>query len=392
MNIYIVNNTSLFNLDLIIEKIKKSYPCIEVSFIDDKNSSSMDIDYHLSLLLIFFEDGKLSRFHQNEITKFKNTNSDHGTIIPIACGTNSYIEGDLSGIKSLDIKDNNTEENLIRRIGAYLGLQIIPKENQIFISYRVTDGKDIAKQLSNHLKKIGFKVWYDEDRDEDNEGNLKCGEDVQKTIVEAVSSSNLVLLIDTPKAYLSQWVNKEVDYANANLVPVIPLCIKEDDGDKKKGTCFRQLKSLFRYIDSDDSLANINKITEEVLEFLASVFRRKREIPQRVKTKFTKKGYSWKDIDIRKLLYESEKKKKFSLCRILSHCPLYEGVHNLSLSNYTQLVSESDVRHNANVLIYDGPLLTKDEEKLIYKENDEAYKSGIILLHHEQVEEFLDEW
>lgn len=390
MNIFIINNTNFFEIKDITNRIESDFRDIDLIFIEKKNGPIEEKLYESSLLLIFFENEELSDFYNHEIERFKSCNSINATIIPIACGDTPYLKGDLAGIKSLSINEEKSVDNLVRRIGAYLGLLIVPKENQIFISYRVKDGRKIAENLSDHLRQIGLNVWRDENRDEDNEGYLVCGTKVQDEIKKAVMDSNLVVLIDTPEASFSKWVNTEIDYANASLVPVIPLCIR-DESDKNKGTRFRKLKSLMRYLESDPSLSNIDQVTEDIMEFLANVFKRKREVPQRVQSKFVDRGYSWKDIDSKRLLYESGKQKKFQLKKILSHCPIYEGVHDPILNHYHEAILQFPVRYNDNLLIYDGPLLTEDEVKYILKQNVDVRNSGIVLLHHEQIEEYLND-
>lgn len=389
MKIFVVDCTDGSKSKLSVEGLNKKYPEVDFFWITDPKPLPEMVFGNNSILIIYFDTKSIGDAEKSAIQQYKNYFEKFAIVLPIACGVDFALEGELAGIKSLSFKDEKSQENLERRVGAYLGLITIPKDNQIFISYKASDGKVIAAKISSYLTDFGFKVWRDEDRDEDNEGNLICGQDAQENISKALLSSNLVLLIDTAETPSSKWINIEIDLATANLVPIIPLCIRKKD-EKAKGSHIRKLRSLNRYIESDETLAFLPQITEEILSFLANVYKRKREVPIYVQRKFFTLGYSWNELEAKRLLYESKKKRRLSLRKILSHFPIYEGIHDIMLNNYIAIVGNSKARYNDHLFIYDGMILTEFEIDEIKKENTSVELTNIILLHHEQIEGYLE--
>lgn len=390
MKILILNNDcNEEQITSIVALLRAEYSELSFEKINPTIFDTTQFDIN-SILLICFINDSINKQILSVAMKFQERFDKNAVIIPISFGEKKYISNEpLSNIKSHSINQKSWKKNLANRVGAFLGLKILPKDNQIFISYRVTDGKDIAIALSSILQYLGFKVWRDDDRDEDHEGNLIIGLDVQEQINKAIIQSNLVLLLDTPEADYSKWVHHEIDYAHAHLVPVLPLCIRNDG---KKGSHFRKLQTLNRYSQSDDQLNNFDEIIDDIFKLLADVYKRKKNVPFEVANKFRDKGYTWSTLDKVKLLFESKKARKFKDWRtLLSHCPLYDGIHNTFINNFITYTRGLNVRHNENVFIYDGKPSSENEIDEILNEIPDIASSNIIILHHEQIEEFLDQ-
>ena len=372
-----------------VQEFSRRFSEIEIIDLNFPEDFNQRIKFETSILVIFFDCPDLGVDETALINDFLAYFGQSATAVPVACGDASHLNGRLAGIKALSMGEENALENLLRRVGAFLGLAVIPKDHQIFISYRATDGKTIADNLSRLLRAYGFRVWIDEARDEDNEGNLTCGIDVQDGIRNALSRSSLVVLIDTPDAPNSQWVSEEITFAHANLVPIIPVCIRSN-GSGLKGSHFRSLASMQRYVSSDSGLSNSDEVLSEVQGFLKDIYLRKREIPRKVQEKFVSWKYSWQPVPTRRLIFESLKSGRMLKKTVLSHCPLYEGLHVFVAKNYLDIILRDNHKHNYKLLIYDGQLL-REKEKSDFLVEAHLGEENICVVHHEEVGEFLGE-
>ena len=88
---------------------------------------------------------------------------------------------------------------------------------QVFISYSHTDGK-YAHRLAKELKTRGIDVWIDD--------RIDYGDQWPRVIQDNLSASRIVLVIMTPNAYDSMWVQNEVSYAQGNDKVIFPVLLE----------------------------------------------------------------------------------------------------------------------------------------------------------------------
>ena len=92
---------------------------------------------------------------------------------------------------------------------------------QIFISYAPPD-RGIAREIGEHLREIGLRVWFDE-------WEIAFGDSLVEKINAGIQSSNLLLVLLSPEAVESQWVqrewttalSREMDYRAINVIPAV---------------------------------------------------------------------------------------------------------------------------------------------------------------------------
>lgn len=89
--------------------------------------------------------------------------------------------------------------------------------NHVFISYSRSDTK-YAQNITQHLRAAGLEIWID--------SNIEYGERWFKSIVKAVEESSCVLVIMTPQAERSEWVEKEILLAIKYKKPLFPILLK----------------------------------------------------------------------------------------------------------------------------------------------------------------------
>ena len=89
--------------------------------------------------------------------------------------------------------------------------------NHIFISYSRQD-QDYVRQLEDELRRRGFDPWVD--------ARIDSGERWWRTIVQQIRSCAAFVVVMTPEAEESHWVEKEVMLALEEGKPIFPLLLR----------------------------------------------------------------------------------------------------------------------------------------------------------------------
>ncbi|GEM_PF-1984026 len=90
----------------------------------------------------------------------------------------------------------------------------------VFISYSRRDS-GYAGQLREHLAQSGFQMWID--------SQIEHGDQWFNQIHEAIKTSAAFLVIMTPDAENSEWVQKEILLAKRYKKPIFPLLLNGDE-------------------------------------------------------------------------------------------------------------------------------------------------------------------
>jgi len=278
---------------------------------------------------------------------------------------------------------------LVHRAGCMLGLRMQGRDSKVFISYRATDGKAIADQLYARFLSVGHSPYQDEAKEFDGDTKILPGEAVQQQIDAALADASLVLLLDTPSAPASVWIKHEVDTADAQLLPILPVCFREAS-DSKKGPRFRSLLALQRWVPMDlPDPASKTPLTDDQLDeivtaaemYQCEIFQRKCRVPFIVEKQFVSQGFDWKEVDKRLLMFESLKRASVRLkTTVLSHCSIFDQIHGPAVERFRKYLKDTG-RSNYSLFIYDGDLLSQVEiEDIVRNETEE-----LIILHHQEL-------
>jgi len=92
-------------------------------------------------------------------------------------------------------------------------------KHAVFISYSRKD-IDVAHQLAQDLEKAGFEAWWDI-------SDLKGGDAWIRTIQAALKASKYFIVVLSPDAVESEWVEKEYTYAIGLGLRIIPILYKK---------------------------------------------------------------------------------------------------------------------------------------------------------------------
>jgi formylglycine-generating enzyme required for sulfatase activity len=98
------------------------------------------------------------------------------------------------------------------------------KVKQVFISHATAADGEFAQRLAGDLRRLGVKVWIAPE-------SIRTGESWVKAIERGLRESSHVVIVLTPAALESKWVEKETDVAIARerrgQIEIIPLSVEE---------------------------------------------------------------------------------------------------------------------------------------------------------------------
>jgi hypothetical protein len=350
------------------------------------------------LLIVIYDTSNFPDAGNNYIADYLGKRDGKGLLLPVAIDPALRRPPNAAGAFKafeFDAAASGLDGRLVRRVGAMLGLRVQQRDNLIFISYRASDGTAIAQQIEERLISLGYSVWRDEAKEIDGETTILPGSDVQQQIDQGLDRASIVLMLDTPDAPHSHWIKHEVDTANAQLLPILPLCLRTK-ADPKKGPRFRSLFDLQRWVSlllqeprptpplTDDDLIHI---VGEMEIYLCEIFQRKCRVPFIVEKEFVSRNYSWQFLDRRLLMAESIRKSARIATRVFSHCSVFDQVHGAALDAFVAFLKRTG-RPNYALYIYDGELIPEPELKEIIDRTppDDA----VVILHHQELAALID--
>jgi hypothetical protein len=372
---------------------------VKVKVISASSSSSWPAEASWDDLLVVVYNGKDFPAAGNSfIARYLKDRSQSATVLPIAIDRATRKPPEAAAeFKALeyDAAAKGPTGRLVNRIGGMLGLRVQNRESKIFISYRATDGTAIANQLHDHLISLGHNAFLDEAKEIDGETRVVPGSRIQNQIDEALGQSNFVLLIDTPSAPDSKWIMHEVETAESLLLPILPVCFREKR-DPKQGPRFRSLLALQRWVQlerpgaKDDpplSTDQLDRIVSEVEEYLCEIFKRKCRVPFIVEKEFVSRGFAWRVLDQRLLMFTSSKSSGWRVnTRVLSHCSIFDPNYSPAIRRFAEFL-RATVRCNYSLFLYDGDLLPEIQlREIVEKNRDEP----LIILHHQELAALID--
>ena len=285
-----------------------------------------------------------------------------GFVIPIAClAAPNQPPPPIASLKSYRWGvTREREEEILRDLGIKLGLALKPGNHEIFISYRSSDGREIADDLRRRLKAASFEPWLDE-----SEGNLPPGVEVQERILEQVSKSSMVLVVDTPDVRGSGWMRDEINRAINRHVPVVPIVT----GPEATGSRFIALRGLGRHARVKPHGPDRQPLTDdewqlaqdEMEGILLSAYLRAMRTSFRAGRAFERNGYSWITVDKALRTFEARRPTPtLADTVVLSHCLVEDVTFVRGLRAYAEYLVRfpriAEVTHKLCIYDRDSPL------------------------------------
>jgi hypothetical protein len=127
-------------------------------------------------------------------------------LVPTILNYTSQIPQALRGVNAMarDAADPDFELVAARLLEE---LRLLRSRRLVFISYKRSESKAVAQQLFRAFDARSFDVFLDT-------RSVQGGKAFQDVLWDRMSDSDLIVLLDSPKALDSKWVDKEVSRAN----------------------------------------------------------------------------------------------------------------------------------------------------------------------------------
>ena len=129
---------------------------------------------------------------------------------------------------------------------------------KVFLSYSHKDG-DLAKKIAYALENEGLEVW-------DAETEILPGDNFAEKISEALKASDAMVVLLTPEALDSKWIQWEIQYALGNKSynhRVIPVLVGSEENISLESIpwILRKLQ-MIRLSKPEQADEEISQITE----------------------------------------------------------------------------------------------------------------------------------
>lgn len=102
-----------------------------------------------------------------------------------------------------------------------IGISTMDQKKYIFLSYSRKDSM-FALKLAEELRGRGFDVWMDR-------SHILSGDQWRQNIDHAIRNSHALVWVVSPTSVNSNYVHKEVSFAEVRNVSVLPVVYKESD-------------------------------------------------------------------------------------------------------------------------------------------------------------------
>ncbi|MEM7315121.1 MAG: hypothetical protein AAF497_18400, partial [Planctomycetota bacterium] len=133
--------------DSFISQVEDEYPEISVERIELVDGDN-PMPKGAVVILLFDDDFSVIDKHTHWLTELDNRRSTT-PLLPVALGRHGKPPEPIGGLKARFAGGDEAE--ILRSIGAMLGLTLRPGKNKIFVSYRSEDGRLSAKKIFEHL-------------------------------------------------------------------------------------------------------------------------------------------------------------------------------------------------------------------------------------------------
>ena len=302
----------------------------------------------------------------------------------------------ISGLKSKFFKDDESE--ILKTIGARMGLALRPGDNKLFVSYRSSDGKIAAAKIEEYFKSCGYVTWLDEARDAKDNTNLELGDDVQEEIERNISKANALILVDTPGVVDSKWVRLEVELAIGKMIPIYPIVLHPSE-ENTSTSRFRILQGLHRRVCieskyQDDYLlfddAELPKIVSCVEDYLLAVYRNRVIQPRELEKWFIEKKWDFGQNKVKEYLHDAKVGDATGFFSLLACCSFEDRIFTPRVKSYLADIgdlAEKGTNFTRNIFLYPGAALNKEDIKQIVTDEvpEMMDRNAMLLSYNEAV-------
>lgn len=199
---------------------------VDVIRVKNATNLSMISDLTKADSIAYFNND--SRSYDTHINDFLEMGKQVGSkIYPVAIDVPSRAPTKVIGnINSFDVTEviktrkltwsnfSYVAKDLSRKIITHTLPTLVNKKIKLFISHRRSDGEELARNIGNQIR-----CFADEEAFRDLI-DIAVGSDMQNELEERLKSSDAVLFLDTPEAFESKWIKRELELALKNNIPI----------------------------------------------------------------------------------------------------------------------------------------------------------------------------
>jgi hypothetical protein len=138
---------------------------------------------------------------------------DRSNAVAVAAAVTTLLSTPFFWWASLDNVRSPKTDQSIRKIRATAGAE---SSSHVFICYSHKDRRYVD-QLADHLAQSGVSAWFDTE--------IPPGYLWNRWISEQIDACAAVVVVMTPHAHESRWVNREIIYAQEADKPILPLLL-----------------------------------------------------------------------------------------------------------------------------------------------------------------------
>jgi hypothetical protein len=129
----------------------------------------------------------------------------------------------------------------------------------VFISYAHSDA-DQARRLVSALRTANVTGWMDS-------ADIAAGEAISSAVRDALRQSTAVLVLLSPRALQSEWVQFEIGAAEALNKRIIPVIVSGDQIEEQLPEILRNRVWIdARHRSSDDVVREVRRAVESIQE------------------------------------------------------------------------------------------------------------------------------
>ena len=129
----------------------------------------------------------------------------------------------------------------------------------VFVSYADVDSQ-MVEQITSYLEAVGYQVWMDR-------ATITGGEMWRARVVEAIEESDVFILALSPDSATSKHVLQELNIADAEAKPILPIMIAAVEIPKEMKLQLSGLQIISLGMDDLDSMdvlyKSINQLAAE---------------------------------------------------------------------------------------------------------------------------------
>lgn len=143
------------------------------------------------------------------------------TCVPVfdpAAGFAGQLPAEVHELNGVEWPAGSGPERVAGHVLRLLG--IVEDERRVFLSYRRTDGSALAHQLRHALIDAGWDVFLDR-------FSVPPAVPFQDRLFRDLSDKGFILLLETPDAAASSWVEHEVTFAHTHRLGVMSLAVPD---------------------------------------------------------------------------------------------------------------------------------------------------------------------